>query len=85
VTSIPGAVFSGALDGHLRAYSTKDGKVVWDFDTVREFPTVNGVPAKGGSIDGPGPAVAGGIVVVNSGYAYFNGIPGNALLAFGID
>ena len=43
------------------------------------------VPAKGGSIDGPGPAIAGGILVVNSGYAYFNGIPGNVLLAFGVD
>jgi len=85
VTAIPGMVFSGALDGHLRAYSAKDGNIAWDFDTVREFKTVNRVPAKGGSIDGPGPAVAGGILVVNSGYAYFNGIPGNVLLAFGVD
>jgi polyvinyl alcohol dehydrogenase (cytochrome) len=82
VTSIPGMIFSGALDGHLRAYSAKDGKIMWDFDTVREFPTVNHVPARGGSLDGPGPAIAGGLVVVNSGYAYFNGIPGNVLLAF---
>ena len=82
VTSIPGMIFSGALDGHLRAYSSRDGKVVWDFDTVREFSTVNHVPAKGGSLDGPGPAIAGGVLVVNSGYAYFNGIPGNVLLAF---
>jgi polyvinyl alcohol dehydrogenase (cytochrome) len=82
VTSIPGAIFSGALDGHMRAYSAKNGNVVWDFDTVREFATVNQVPAKGGSLDGPGPAIAGGLVVVNSGYAYFNGIPGNVLLAF---
>ncbi len=85
ITSIPGVIFSGALDGHLRAYSAADGRVVWDFDTVREFPTVNRVPARGGSIDGPGPAIAGGMMLVNSGYAYFNGIPGHVLLAFGVD
>ena len=85
VTAIPGVIFSGSLDGHLRAYSARDGKVVWDFDTVRDFDTVNRVHAKGGSLDGPGPAVAGGILVSTSGYAYFNGIPGNVLLAFGLE
>ncbi len=85
VTAIPGAVFSGALDGHLRAYSTADGRVIWDFDTAREFPTVNGKPARGGSIDATGVALAGGLVVVNSGYDQFGGIPGNVLLAFSVD
>ena len=85
VTAIPGVVFSGSLDGHLRAYSTKDGKILWDYDTAKEYETVNQVPAKGGSLDGPGPAIAGGILVVNSGYAYFNAIPGNVLLAFGLE
>ena len=84
MTAIPGVVFSGSLDGHLRAYSTKDGKVLWDYDTVRDFDTVNRVPAKGGALDGPGPAIANGMLVVGSGYAYFNGIPGNVLLAFGM-
>lgn len=85
VTAISGAVFSGALDGHLRAYSTKDGTVLWDYDTVRDYETVNMVKAKGGSIDGAGPAVAGGMLFVNSGYGYFNAIPGNVLLAFSVD
>ena len=85
VTTIPGVVFSGALDGHLRAYSAQDGKILWDYDTARKFETVNGVDASGGSLDGPGPAVAGGRVVVNSGYGYFNGIPGNVLLVFGVE
>lgn len=84
VTAIPGAVFSGSLDGFLRAYSSTDGTVLWSFDTAREFQeTVNGVPAKGGSINGPGPVVVDGIVYVNSGYGMFGSIPGNALLAFG--
>lgn len=86
VTAIPGAVFSGSLDGFLRAYSTVDGEVLWSYDTIREYgATVNGVRAKGGSINGPGPVVVDGMVYVNSGYGQFGSIPGNVLLAFGID
>jgi polyvinyl alcohol dehydrogenase (cytochrome) len=83
LTAIPGAVLNGALDGGLRAYSTTDGKVLWMFDTGKEFATVNGVKAKGGSMDGNGPIVAGGMVYVNSGYGGLVGTPGNVLLAFG--
>jgi polyvinyl alcohol dehydrogenase (cytochrome) len=85
VTAIPGAVFSGSLDGHIRAYSAGDGKIVWDFDTVREYPTLNGVPAKGGSMDAGGPVIAGGMMFVNSGYGQWGGMPGNVLLAFGVE
>ena len=85
VTAIAGAVFSGSLDGHMRAYSTTDGRVIWDFNTAREFPTVNGKPARGGSIDATGAAVAGGLVFVNSGYNEFGGMPGNVMLAFSVD
>jgi polyvinyl alcohol dehydrogenase (cytochrome) len=85
VTAIPGAVFSGSLDGHMRAYSTTDGRVIWDFDTARQFPSVNGKPARGGSIDATGAAVAGGLVFVDSGYNQFGGMPGNVLLAFSVD
>jgi polyvinyl alcohol dehydrogenase (cytochrome) len=81
-TAIPGVVFSGAMDGHMRAYSTEDGKVLWDFDTRREFETVNGVKAKGGSLNATGAVVAGGMVFVNSGYGILGGVPGNVLLAF---
>lgn len=82
LTLIPGVVFSPGLDGHLRAFSTEDGTMVWDFDTAREYSTVNGVPGKGGSIDGAGPVIAGGMVFVNSGYPRNGGMPGNVLLAF---
>ena len=85
ISGIPGAVFSGSVDGHLRAYSTADGKIVWDFDTAREFPSVNGVAAKGGSMDGPGPVIVGGMIYVNSGYGNWGGMNGNVLLAFSID
>jgi polyvinyl alcohol dehydrogenase (cytochrome) len=82
VTGIPGVVFSASMDGHLRAYAAEDGRVIWDFDTAREFRSVNGVKAKGGSIDGPGAVVVNGMVFVNSGYSRFGGMPGNVLLAF---
>jgi polyvinyl alcohol dehydrogenase (cytochrome) len=85
VTAIPGAVFSGSNDGGIRAYSSKDGSILWQFDTNRDFMTVNGVRAKGGAIDGPGPVVVGGMVYVNSGYGGFFGRAGNVLLAFGVD
>jgi polyvinyl alcohol dehydrogenase (cytochrome) len=77
-------VFSGALDGHLRAFATADGKRLWDVDTARRYDTVNGAQGTGGSIDGAGPIVAGGMVFVNSGYPRFGGMPGNVLLAFGL-
>lgn len=81
ITAIPGVVFSGSIDGVLRAYSAKDGKIVWEFDTNRDFETVNGVKANGASIGGPGPIVVDGMVFVNSGYS-LGGRPGNVLLAF---
>ena len=83
LTAISGVVFSGAIDGHLRAYSTKDGAILWDYDTAHEFVAVNGVTAKGGSISNGGPAIVGGMLFVNSGYSHHSGImPGNVLLAF---
>jgi polyvinyl alcohol dehydrogenase (cytochrome) len=85
VTAIPGVVFSGSVDGHLRAYSTATGAVLWDVDTAREFPTVNDKPARGGSIDVAGPAIVNGMVFVNSGYAQWGGMPGNVLLVFSVD
>jgi polyvinyl alcohol dehydrogenase (cytochrome) len=85
VTAIPGAVLSVSYDGGLRAYAADDGTVLWQFDTNREFTTVNGVKANGGSMDGPGPIVAGGLLFVNSGYGGIVGKPGNVLLVFGVD
>jgi polyvinyl alcohol dehydrogenase (cytochrome) len=85
VSVIPGVVFSGSQDGHLRAYASGDGRVLWDFDTAQSFDTVNGVAAAGGSLDNGGATVAGGMVFVNSGYGRITGQPGNLLLAFAVD
>lgn len=85
VSVIPGVVFSGSNDGRMRAYSTEDGKIIWEYDTVQEYSAVNGVKAKGGSINDGGPAVAGGMLFTNSGYSHHSGIiPGNVLLAFSV-
>jgi polyvinyl alcohol dehydrogenase (cytochrome) len=85
VSAFPGVAFSGSVDGHMRAYSTADGKVLWDYDAVHPFETVNGVEARGGSLDGPGAAIGGGMVYFNSGYHTAGGEPGNVLLAFSVD
>jgi polyvinyl alcohol dehydrogenase (cytochrome) len=84
VTAIPGVVFSGSVDGHLRGYSTATGNILWDIDTAREFDTVNGKPAHGGSLDVAGPAVVNSMVFVNSGYGQWGGMPGNVFLAFSV-
>jgi cbb3-type cytochrome c oxidase subunit III len=59
--------------------------VIWDFDTAREFQTVNNVAAHGGSIDVGGPAIAEGVVLTTSGYPTFGGKSGNVLLAFTVE
>ncbi len=85
VSAIPGVVFAGSLDGHLRAYDNTAGGIIWDFDTLQQFQTVNGIKAHGGSINGSGPIVAGGMLFCNSGYARLPVMPGNVLLAFGVE
>jgi polyvinyl alcohol dehydrogenase (cytochrome) len=85
VTAIPGIVFSASMDGGIRAHAADDGTIVWQFNTNRDFETVNGVKARGGAMDGPGAVVAGGMLYVNSGYVSLIGRPGNVLLAFGVD
>jgi polyvinyl alcohol dehydrogenase (cytochrome) len=85
VSAIPGVVFSGSLDGHLRAYDAESGRELWDVDTAREFETVNTVAARGGSLNGPGATVVGGMLFVSSGYGSLGFMPGNVLLAFSVD
>ena len=83
VTLIPGVVFSGGMDGHLRAYDAKDGKVIWDFNTARSFDTVDQVAAHGGSLNASGPAAVDGTLYLTSGQG--QGMPGNVVLALSVD
>ncbi len=85
VTVIPGVAFLGSWDGHIRAYETKAGAIVWDFDTLQDFQTLNGVKAHGGSINSMAPVVAGGMLFMASGYSSGTAMPGNVLLAFSVD
>jgi len=83
-TATQGVVFAGSLDGQLRAHDKKSGKVLWTFDTARQYLSVNGITGKGGAIDGPGPVVGNGRLFINSGYGLFTQMPGNLLMAFEI-
>lgn len=83
-TALPGVVFAPSLDGILRAFSTTDGRLLWQFDTNKAFATVNGVDARGGSMDSAGVIAAGNMIYVQSGYGSFGQLPGNVLLAFAI-
>jgi polyvinyl alcohol dehydrogenase (cytochrome) len=85
VSAMPGVVFSASFGGHLRGYSSKTGEIVWDFDAVKPYDTVNGVAAKGGSFNGAGPAISHGMVFVANGYGFAGGTAGNVLLAFSVD
>jgi polyvinyl alcohol dehydrogenase (cytochrome) len=78
-------IFSGSLDGHVRAYEAETGRVIWDVDTTSDIKTVNGVAARGGSLNGPGATISNGMVYVSSGYAALGFMPGNLLLAFSVD
>jgi polyvinyl alcohol dehydrogenase (cytochrome) len=81
---VPGAVFAGSSDGHIRAYATDDGRILWDFDTAAQaYVAVNGVQATGGTIRGASQVVAHGMLYVNSGYIHPRA--GNALIAFSVD
>ena len=82
VTAIPGVVFSGSISGHLRAFDTASGAVIWAFDTAQTFTTVNGADGRGGALDATGPIVANGMLYTTSGYSKWGGLPGNVLLAF---
>src|SRR5881397_84794 len=84
VTVIPGVAVLGSWDGHIRAYETKTGAIIWDSDTAQDFQTVNGVKARGGSINSMAPVIAGGMLYITSGYSG-NAMPGNVLLAFSVD
>ncbi len=84
VTAIPGLVFAGSWDAHIRGYDAKDGKIVWDFDTAQSWDGVNGIKVKGGSMDMGGQTIADGMLLVNSGVTPIQH-PGNALLVFTVD
>jgi polyvinyl alcohol dehydrogenase (cytochrome) len=86
ITATPDMVLAGAADGHLRIFAAATSEVLWDFDTAREFASVNGAPANGGSMSGgAAPILYDGNLIVSSGYAFLGKMPGNVLLVFGLE
>jgi hypothetical protein len=84
LTGIPGIVFAGNQGGTLRAYASGSGRIVWTFNLLQNFKTVNEVPGHGGGMGAPGPTVADGMLFVPSGYVGLgSGTAGNVLLVFG--
>ncbi|HIM22256.1 MAG TPA: dehydrogenase [Gammaproteobacteria bacterium] len=83
ISAIDGVVFAGHMDGHIRAYNSSNGSIIWDFDTVRKFDSVTGIKGFGGSIGGSGPLPYKGILYLSSGYSLYGHMPGNVLIAFG--
>jgi polyvinyl alcohol dehydrogenase (cytochrome) len=85
VSSSPGVVYEGSMDGKMRAYSARTGRVLWTYDTIRDFRGVNGLLGRGSWLSGNGGAVvAHGMLYVQSGYGGFpNEGKGQVLLAFG--
>ncbi len=86
ITATPDMVVAGAADGHVRILSAETGEVLWDFNTAREFTSVNGATGNGGSMSGgAAPVIYDGNLIVSSGYAFLGKMPGNMLLVFGTE
>ncbi len=86
MTLTPGAAFSAGMDGHLRAYDPQTGAILWDFDDVRTYDAVNGVPAFGGNLDGSPQVVANGTLFLNAGNSALSSPRhGDAVLAITVD
>jgi polyvinyl alcohol dehydrogenase (cytochrome) len=81
----PSSVFAGHMDGKLRAYDSRTGQPLWQYDTRQTVNTVSGLEASGGTIGGGGPVPYEGTLYANSGYGLFFHLPGNVLLAFSPD
>ncbi|MGQ9426325.1 outer membrane protein assembly factor BamB family protein [Gilvimarinus sp. F26214L] len=80
--AIDQSVVAGSLDGKLYVFDGKSGEIVWEYDTLRDFETLNGIEGKGGSIDSHSIFAGNGMVFVSSGYGRFGQPAGNVLLAF---
>lgn len=82
VTATDDLLLTGALNGYLFAHDINTGELVWELDTRVSYSTVNNVEAMGGAIDATGPVLSGDYMVVNSGYATFGQIGGNAMVVY---
>ena len=82
ITATDNVILAGSLSGYLFAHHAETGEVLWEYNTARDVGTANGVEARGGALDSTGPVLSGDYMIVNSGYATFGQVPGNAVLVF---
>ncbi len=84
-----GVLYGVNIDGHVRAFTALDGKMIWDFDTgAQKYDTVNGVKnQRGGNLDATGITFAGDMAFLMAGFSSFSSSapPDNVLLAFTVD
>ena len=80
--TVDGAVIGATLGGEVIILDGKDGKVLNTLDTIGPKTTINGIEAKGGSIDSHSISAGAGLLFINSGYGGFNQTGGNALIAY---
>ncbi len=78
-------IITGSMNGIIEIISTKDGNLLWSFDTAMQFKTINQISANGGSIDSNGPIIAGNHLIATSGYDIYGQLTGNILLVFSIE
>jgi polyvinyl alcohol dehydrogenase (cytochrome) len=76
------SVIAAGIDGRVYVYDAATGDIVWRYDTLRDFDTLNGVQGKGGGVDSHSIFAGAGLVFIASGYGAFGQPPGNVLLAF---
>ena len=89
VSSTPGLVWIGAMDGQAYAFDAADGQLRWHFNTAQPtipLSAVNGVAGHGGSLAVTGFSIASGQVYITSGYNQWTPsfMLGNMLFAFGL-
>jgi polyvinyl alcohol dehydrogenase (cytochrome) len=82
ISSTDNLIIASSLSGYLFAHHPLTGEIVWEYNTAREYGSINGTETRGGSIDATGPVLTGDYMIVNSGYATFSQMPGNAVLVF---
>ncbi len=80
--TIDGAVVGATLGGEVFIFDGKTGAVLKTLDTIGLHKTINGIEAKGGSIDSHGISAGAGMLFVNSGYGLFGQTAGNVLIAY---
>ncbi len=80
--TIDGAVVAATLGAEVMIFDGATGAMLNRIDTLGPKQTINGVEAKGGSIDAHAISAGAGLLIINSGYGGFNQTGGNALIAY---